>query len=116
MVSIKYFWLIIFCIQLCIFVLAFLFNGILTFMSYLKAKTIFLKAQSWYYLTYSLRDKGVHANTTGTYPKVNLLSWLEFVLACYIITVQQDIHYATETPLLYYAFKQLTIKIIRKQT
>ena len=54
-------------------------------MSYLpswniQAKVIRLEEQSWYYLTYSWRNRGVHAFPKSIGPKVSEIAWLEFEL------------------------------------
>ena len=51
-----------------------LFNGISTFVGYFNAKAILQEEQLWYYLTYSLEDKGVHTFPKGICPKVNVIA------------------------------------------
>ena len=46
-----------------------LFNGISTFVRLFNAKAILLEEQSWYYLTHSWKDKGVHTFPQGYLPK-----------------------------------------------
>ena len=37
------------------------------------ANAILLEEQKWYYLTHSLKDKGVHTFPKGIFPKVNVI-------------------------------------------
>ena len=60
-----------------------LFNGISTLFRLFNAKTILLEGQSWYYLTHSWEDKGVHTFPNGICPKVNVIARLEYELAYY---------------------------------
>ena len=75
-----------------------LFNGISTFFSLFNAKTIPIEGQSWYYLTHSWENKGVHTFPKGICPKVNVIAWLEFKLAYYDSAVHRFNHYTTRTP------------------
>ena len=75
-----------------------LFNGISTFVGYFNAEAILLEEQSWYYLTHSWEDKGVHTFPKGICPKVNVIAWLEYELAYYDSVVHRFNHYTTRTP------------------
>ena len=76
--------------------LVWLFNGISTLFRLFNA--ILLEEQSWYYLTHSWEDKGVHTFPKGICPKVNVIVRLEYELAYYDSTVQRFTHYTTRTP------------------
>ena len=54
-----------------------------------NAKALFVKEQQWYYLNYSLGDKGVHDFPINIRPKVNVIALLEFELAYFKAAVQQ---------------------------
>ena len=72
-----------------------LFNGISTFVGYLKP---LLLEELWcYYLTHSWKDKGVHTFPKGIYPKMNIIARLEYELAYYDSAVQRFNHYTTRT-------------------
>ena len=62
------------------------------------AKAILLEEQSWYYLTHSWEDKGVHTFPKGICPRVNVIERLEFELAYYDSAVHRFNHYTTRTP------------------
>ena len=51
-----------------------LFNGISSLFRLFNAKAILLEEQSWYYLTHSWEDKGVHSFPKGICPKVNVIA------------------------------------------
>ena len=68
-----------------------LFNGISTLFRLFNAKSILLEEQSWYYLTHSWEDKGVHTFPKGICPKVNAIAY-------YDSAVQRFNHYTTRTP------------------
>ena len=59
-----------------------------------NAKAILIEEQ-WYYLTQSLKDKGVHTFPKGICPKVNVIVRLEFELAYYNPAVHRFTHYTT---------------------
>ena len=48
-----------------------------------NAKTIPLEEHSWYYLTHSWEDNGVHTFPKGIWPKVIVIARLEYELAYY---------------------------------
>ena len=75
-----------------------LFNDISTLFRLFNAKTILLEEQSWYYLTHSWEDKGVHTFPKGICPKVNVIARLEYELAYYDSAVHRFNHYTTRTP------------------
>ena len=62
-----------------------------------NAKAIILEEQSWYYLTHSWEDKGVHTFPKGICPKVNVIARLEYEVANYDSAVQRFYHYTTRT-------------------
>ena len=63
-----------------------------------NAKAILLEEQSWYYLSHSWEDKGVHTFLKGIFPKVNVIVWLEYELTYYDSTVHRFNHYTTRNP------------------
>ena len=69
------------------------FNGISIFVGYLKPKPS-LQRTVMDYLTYIWRDKDVHTFSKGICPKVNVIAWLEFKIACYDVAVQHISDYA----------------------
>ena len=62
-----------------------------------NAKAILVEEQSWYYLTHSWEDKGVHNFPKGICPKVNVIARLEYELAYYDSAVHRFNHYTTRT-------------------
>ena len=71
-----------------------LFNGISTLCRLFNAKAILLEEQSWYYLTHSWEDKGVHTFPKGICSKVNVIARLEFELAYYDSAVRRFNQYS----------------------
>ena len=63
-----------------------------------NAKAILLEELSWYYLTHSWEDKGVHTFPKGICLNVNVIARLEFELAYYDSAVHRFNHYTTRTP------------------
>ena len=78
-----------------ILVLVSLFNGISTFVGYLKQKPKFDEDQ--FSLTYSWEDKEVYTLLKSIYPKLNVIAQQEFELAHYAVVVQHVSHYTTGT-------------------
>ena len=68
--------------------------------SLFNAEAILLEQQSWYYLTHSWEDKGVHTFPKGNFPEVNIIARLEYELAYYDSAVHRFNHYTTRTPLV----------------
>ena len=65
----------------------------------INAKAWPVEKQQWYYLTYNLGDKRVHAFSKVICPNVNVIASLEFELDNYDVTVKHISHYATSTSL-----------------
>ena len=63
-----------------------------------NAKVILLEEQSWYYLTHSWEDTGVHTFHKGISPKVNVIVRLEYELAYQDSAVHRFNHYTMRTP------------------
>ena len=63
-----------------------------------NAKEILLEEQPWYYLTHSWKNKGFHTFPKDIYPKVNVITWLEYELVYYDSAVHRFNHYTTRTP------------------
>ena len=63
-----------------------------------NAKSILLEEQSWYYLTNSWENKGVHTFFKGICLKVNVIERLELKLAYYDSAVHHFNHYTIRTP------------------
>ena len=78
-----------------------LLNGISTLFRFFNAKAILLEEQSWYYLTHSWEDKGVHTFPKGICPKVNVIARLEYELANYDSAVHRFNYYTARTPPIY---------------
>ena len=57
-----------------------------------NAKAIPLEEQSWYYLTHSWEDKGVHTFPKGICLKVNIIARLEYELTYYDLTITSQGH------------------------
>ena len=74
------------------------FNEISNLCMLFNPKTILLEEQSWYHLTHSCKDKGVHTFPEGICLKVNVIARLEFELAYYDSAVHRFNHYTTRTP------------------
>ena len=49
----------------------------------MNGKDIPVQEQQWYYLTHSLRDKGVQTFSMGISPKGNEIAWLKLKLVYY---------------------------------
>ena len=56
-----------------------------------------MEEQQWYYLTHSWRNKKVHTFPGGISPKVNLMTWLEFEPAYFVVIAQHITYYTTGT-------------------
>ena len=74
------------------------------------AKTILLEDQSWYYLTHSERNKGLHTPFKRISPKVDLIAWLEFELAHDDATVLHFSHYWTGSLRLRKIFQTISLE------
>ena len=62
-----------------------------------NAKSILLEEQSWYYLTHSWDDKGVHTFPKGICPKVYVTAKLEYEVSYNDSVVHRFNHYPTGT-------------------
>ena len=62
------------------------FYGISTLLGYLNPKPPLVEDQKWYFLIHSWGIRGFTPFTKGIRMKLNLIAWLGFELAYYVIT------------------------------